>query len=48
MGPAVPGINCAFCPEEDLVVNGEKSVNISGISGHLEPKNDTKISFISL
>ena len=36
------------CLEEELSVDGEKSVETFGISGHSKPKNDTKISFISL
>jgi hypothetical protein len=36
------------CLEEELPVDGEKSVETFGVSGHSKPKNDTKISFISL
>ena len=37
-----------FCIEKELPVDGEKSVETFGISGHSKPKSDTKISFISL
>jgi hypothetical protein len=37
-----------FCLEEELPVYGEKSIETFGISGHSKPKNDKKISVISL